>query len=74
MEISEVKIISVWADIDDLGFILTWEEDSGNFGQIRLSVSEVGNQTVIESANMSKDFIKKVFAKLVDETWIWRNN
>jgi len=67
MEISEVKIISVWADIDDLGFILTWEEDSGYFGQMRFSVAEAGNRTIIDSENMSKEFIKKVLTKLVDD-------
>ncbi len=67
MEMSEAKIVSVWADIDGLGFLLTWEDDAGYFGQVRFSTAEVGNHTVIDSENMSKDFIKKVLAKLVDD-------
>lgn len=67
MEILEVKIIIVCANADGLGFKLAWTDDNGYFGEISFATSEAGNHTCIDSENMSKDFVKKVLAKLVDD-------
>jgi hypothetical protein len=48
------------------GFIdIYWEDEGGEFGHIYLH-SSVGEELQIDSEHMGKDFIKKVFNKLID--------
>ena len=48
------------------GFIdIYWEDGEGEFGHIYL-YSSVGEELQIDSEHMEKEFVKKVFNKLVD--------
>jgi len=64
--IIDVGIDGVTKTPNNGGFIdVYWEDDDGEFGHIYL-YSSVDGEVQIDSEHMGKEFIKKVFNKLVD--------
>ena len=60
------KIVDVITRTRDDFVRLEWEDDQGFFGQIDFHMDFRGDWA-IDSENMSKDFVKAVLCKMVDD-------
>ena len=66
-EIYEAKIEGVYCNYDGFGFRLVWNSNIG-FGQFDFTVEKNKPEKLwIDNECMSKDFIKEVLCKMVDD-------
>lgn len=62
--VTSAKLVAA-NEVEPVGFVIAWETESAGFGQVTIQIDEEGN-TIIDAETMGRDFVKAVFAKLVD--------
>lgn len=66
--IERVELAECWFLEYSAGFLIKWATKSAGYGEMTVIVKD--GIFKIDSENMGKDFLKQVFAKLVDDAII----
>ena len=64
--VHQVKFEGVFANIDSIGFTLSWVATEG-YGELQIKQADDGD-CYIDSEHMSKEFVMEVLKKLVDDS------
>ena len=64
--VHQVNIAGVFANIDSIGFSLSWVATEG-YGELKIKCADDGDW-YIDSEHMSKEFVMEVLKKLVDDS------
>ncbi len=68
LTVTEARLVSAWGpwDRNEGGILIEWSTVSAGFGELSIVRNKDGT-VKIDSESMSRDFVKSVLAKLVDD-------